>query len=186
MQVASRAPTPRAATNRLPIVVSARLPHVATSLSHLAVTSLLLHVAISRLPIAAKNPSLLVVIGLLLRAVKNHTHLVVKNRLAIVAMPLAVINLTPHVAKILTPMRAPSHVRLSPALTAARQIVRPMQVSLHAQPVTSHLVAQRQVVKPLHHAVMAQHARVQLAQVHHVPQRVRVVVLPLTAAAVKL
>ena len=182
----SRVLTRRAVTNLLPTVASARLPHVATSLSHLAVTSLLLHVAISRLQIAAKNPSLHVAIGLLLRVVKNHTHLVAKNRLVIAAMPHVAINLMPHAAKILTRMRVLSHALLNPALTAAPQIAQRMQASLLARHATSHLVAQRLAVKPLHHAVTAQHARVQPAQVRHVPRQVHAAVLPLTAVAVKL
>ena len=163
--VVSRALTRLVVTNLLPTVASARLPHVVTSPSHRAVTSLLLHVAISRLQIVAKNLSPLVAIG---------------------PLPHAVINLMQHAAKILTRMRALSHVRLNPVLTVVLQIARPMQVSPLAQHVTLRLVLQHQVVKPLHHAVMAQHAPALLAQVRHALQRVHVVVLPLTAVAVKL
>jgi hypothetical protein len=186
MQVVNHAPTHHAQTNRLPIVASEALPHVVTSPSHLAVTSLLRHVAISRLQIAAKNPSPRVAIGLLPHVVKNHMHPVVKNRLAIVATHLVVINLMLHAATILTRMRAQSHVRLSPALIVVLQIAQRMQASLLAPHVTLRLVLPHQVVKLLHHAVTAQHARAHLAPVHHVPQRVRVVALPLTAVAVKL
>lgn len=186
MPVASRAPTPRAATSRLPIAVSAVSPHVVISPSHLAVTSLLRRVAISRLQIVAKNPSPRVAIGLLPHVVKNHMHPVVKNRLAIVATHPVVINLMLHAATILTRMRAQSHVRLSPALIVVLQIAQRMQASLLAPHVTLRLVLPHQVVKPLHHAVTAQHARAHLAPVHHVPQRVHVVALPLTAVAVKL
>jgi hypothetical protein len=186
MQVVNHAPTHHAQTNRLPIVASEALPHVVTSPSHLAVTSLLRHVAISRLQIAAKNPSPRVAIGLLPRVVKNHMHRVVKNRLAIVATHPVVINLMLHAATILTRMRAQSHVRLSPALIVVLQIAQRMQASLLAPHVTLRLVLPHQVVKPLHHAVTAQHARAHLAPVHHVPQRVHVVALPLTAVAVKL
>jgi hypothetical protein len=182
----SRAPMPRAVTNRLPTVASARLPHVVTSPSPLAVTSLLLRVAISRLQIAAKNLSLLVVTGLLPRVVKNHTHLVVTNRLVIVAMPHAVINLTPHAAKILTRMRALSHVRLSPTPTAVLQTARRTQANPLAQHVTLRLVPQHQVAKRLRHAVMAQRVRVLRVQARHVPLPVHVAALPLTAVAVKL
>jgi hypothetical protein len=143
-------------------------------------------VAISRLQIVAKNPSPRVAIGLLPHVVKNHMHPVVKNRLAIVATHLVVINLMLHAATILTRMRAQSHVRLSPALIVVLQIAQRMQASLLAPHVTLRLVLPHQVVKLLHHAVTAQHARAHLAPVHHVPQRVRVVALPLTAVAVKL
>jgi hypothetical protein len=154
----------------LPIAVSAVSPHVVISPSHLAVTSLLRRVAI----------------GLLPHVVKNHMHPVVKNRLAIVATHPVVINLMLHAATILTRMRAQSHVRLSPALIVVLQIAQRMRASLLAPHVTLRLVLPHQVVKPLHHAVTAQHARAHLAPVHHVPQRVHVVALPLTAVAVKL
>jgi hypothetical protein len=186
MLVANRVPTHHAQTNHLQIVASAALSPVVTSPSRLAVTSLLLRVVISRLQIAAKNLSLLVATGLLLRAVKNHMHHVVKNRLATVATRHAVINLMPHVVKILMPTRALSHARLSPAPIAVPQTARRTQANPLVQRVTLRLVLQHQVVKPLHHAVTAQHARAHLAPVHHVPQRVHVVALPLTAVAVKL
>ena len=176
---------PHAATSRLLTVASAASPHVATSPSRLAVTNRLLRVVISRLQIVAKNPSPLVVTGLLPRVVKNHMRHVVKKRMAIVATPHAVINHMPHAAKILTPTRALSHVRLSPALTAAPQTARPMQVSLLAQRATLRHVPQHPVVKRLLHAVMAQRVQVHLVQAHHVPPRVHVVALPLTAVAVK-
>jgi hypothetical protein len=144
------------------------------------------HVVISRLQIVAKNLLLLVVTSPLLRAVKNHTHHVVKNRLAIVATPHAVTNRMPRAAKILTRMRVPSHVRLSPVLTAVLQIAQPMQVSQPAQHATLRHVLQHQAAKPLHHAVTAQLARVHLVQVLHVPPQVHVVASPLTAVAVKL
>jgi hypothetical protein len=150
----SRAPTPHALTSRLLTEVSVALHHVVISLSRPAVTSLLLRVVTSHLQIVAKNLLRLVVTNRLPHAVKNHTHHVVKNRMAIVATPHAVINLMPHVAKTLSQTRALSHVRLSPALTAAPQI---------AQHVTLRHALLHQVAKPLHHAVMVQRARV-----HHV------------------
>ena len=184
--VVSRAPMPHAVTNRLPTVASAVLPHVLTSPSHLAVTNLLRLVVISRLLTVAKNLSLLVAIGLLLHVVKSRTRHAVKNRLAIVATLHAVINLMPPAAKILTRMRALSHVRLSPALIVVLQIVRPTQVSLRVQHAILRPVAPHQAVKPSHHAVTVQHAQALLAPVRHVLQRVHAVVLPLTAVAVKL
>jgi hypothetical protein len=60
-----------------------------------------------------------------------------------------------------------------------------MQVSQPAQHATLRHVLQHQVAKPLHHAVMLQRVREHLVQVLHVPPRVHVVVLPLTAVAVK-
>jgi hypothetical protein len=140
---------------------------------------------ISRLQIAVKSLLPHVATNLLPRVVKNHMRHVVKNRMAIVATPHAVINHMPHAAKILTPTRAPSHVRLSPALTAAPQTARPMQESLLAQCATLRHVPQHPAAKPLHHAVMAQRVQVHLVQAHHVPPRVHVVALPLTAVAVK-
>jgi hypothetical protein len=185
-QVVNHAPTHHAQTNHLQIVASVALPHAATSLSRLAVTNLLLHVAISRLQIVAKNLLPHAATNRLPRAVKNHTHHVVKNRMAIVATRHAVINRMPHAATILTPTRAPSHVRLSPALTAVPQIARPMQANPPAQHATLRHVLQHQAAKPLHHAVMLQRVRAHLAQVLHVPPRVHVAASPLTAVAVKL
>jgi hypothetical protein len=143
-------------------------------------------VVISRLQIVEKNLLLLVVTNRLPHAVKNHTHHVVKNRLAIVATLHAVTNRMPHAAKILTPTHAPSHVRLSHALTVAPQIVQLTQVSQLAQHATLRRALQHQAVKPLLHAVTVQLARVHLVQVLHVQPQVHVAALPLTAVAVKL
>jgi hypothetical protein len=174
-----------AVTSRLPTVASVALRHEVTSPSRLAVTSLLLHVAISRLQIVAKNHLRLVATNRLPRAVKNHTHHVVKNRMVIAATPHAVINRMPRAATILTPTHAPSHVRLSPALTVVPQTALRTPVSPLAQHATLRHVLQHQVAKRLRHAVTAQRVRVPRVQVHHVPQRVHVAVLPLTAVAVK-
>lgn len=178
MLVVSRVPTRHAVTNRLQIAASAALPHV--------VTNLLLRVVISRLQIAAKNLSLLVATSLLPHAVKNHMRRGVKNHLAIVATRHAVINLMPPVVKILTPTRALSLVRLSPAPTVVPQIAQLTRANPLGLLATLRLVLQHPVVKPLHHAETAQLARVLLAPVRHVPQPVHVAALPLTAVVVKL
>jgi hypothetical protein len=106
--------------------------------------------------------------------------------MAIVATPHAVINPMPHVAKILSPTRVPSHVRLSPAVTAELQIVRRTLVSPLVQRVTLRHVQQHPVAKRLRHAEIAQRVRVPRVQARHVLLQARVVALPLTAAAVKL
>ena len=106
--------------------------------------------------------------------------------MAIAATPHAVINPMPHAATILTPTRALSHVRLSPALTVVPQIVQLTQANPLAQHVTLHHVLQHRAVKPLRHAATAQLARVHLVQVLRVQPQARVAASPLTADAVKL
>lgn len=183
---ASHVRTQHAVTSRLPTVASAVSPHVVTNPSHLAVTSRLLRVVTSLSQIVEKNHLRRVATNRLPRAVKNPTLHAVKNRLVIVAMPHAVINLMPHVAKILTRMHAPSHVRLNPAATVAPQSAPLTQVSQLVQRVTLRHVQQHPVAKRLLHAVMAQHVRVPRVQARHVLLQARVVALPLTAVAVKL
>jgi hypothetical protein len=74
---------------------------------------------------------------------------------------------------------------LSPALIAVPQIAQHMQVNPLAQRATLRHARQHQVAKPLRHAVTARRVRVHHVQVPLAPQQVHVVVLPLTAVAVK-
>ena len=184
-RVVNHAPTHHAVTSRLPIVASVALLHAATSPSRLAVTNRLLLVATSLLQIVAKNHLRLVVTNRLPRVVKSLTHHVVKNRMVTAATPRAVINLMPHAVKIPSQTRAVSHVRLNPALIAAPQIALLTQVSRPAQHATLRHALPHQVAKRLRHAVTAQRVRGPRVLVHHVPQRVHVAALPLTAVAVK-
>ena len=167
-QVASHVPTLRVATSLLQTAASVLLLRAVTSRSPRVVISLSRRVATSPL----------------LRAVKNLTHRVVKSRLAIAAMLRALRNLMQRVAIILTPMRAPSHVRLSRVQSAVCLSAQPTQ----ANPLVLHAillpVLQHQVAKPSRRVARARPVRAHRAPVPRVRQQARGVASPLTAVAV--
>ena len=179
--------TPRVATNR-PMPPEAK----GTGVMHLAVTSLLVvtanaalhHVVIVQpLPHEAISP-------LSLHAAIPHA--VTAPSAAIASVLSLLVETSPLLHRVATSHLVASAHHAATILTPAHaQIVRrltvlPMQVSQHAQAVSSHRVRPLRVARPLHLAATAQLARALRVQARHVPQPVRVAALPLTAVAVKV